>query len=92
MKKRFVISNLPVRFPIQSTILYSFLLYYFKADGLWWGIFICLYSILWIIAIAVKWNEESIDLNADDLKGEKKKVQSKFAERLQQMQNKQTTK
>ena len=82
MKKRTVISNLPIKLPIQSTILYSFLLYYFKVDSLYCGIFITLYSILWIVAIIVKWNEEKIDLDDDKKITEAK---SKFAERLAQI-------
>mgnify|MGYP000853028413 CR=1 FL=1 len=88
MKKRFVISNTPVKFPIQSTILYTFLLYHFQGSGIWWGIFITLYSLYWIIAIVAKWNEESIDLNSDKLDEKKKAVESKFAQRLQELMNK----
>jgi hypothetical protein len=87
MKKRFVISNTPVKFPIQSTILYTFLLYHFQVSGIWWGIFITLYSIYWIIAIVAKLNEESIDLNSDKLDEKKKAVESKFAQRLQKLMN-----
>ena len=87
MKKRFVISNTPVKFPIQSTILYTFLLYHFQVSGIWWGIFITLYSIYWIIAIVAKWNDESIDLNSDKLDEKKKAVESKFAQRLQKLMN-----
>lgn len=87
MKKRFVISNTPVKFPIQSTILYTFLLYHFKVSGIWWGIFITLYSIYWIIAIIAKWNEESIDLNSDKMDEKKKAVEGKFAQRLQKLMN-----
>jgi predicted membrane protein len=87
MKKRFVISNTPVKFPIQSTILYTFLLYHFQVSGIWWGIFITLYSLYWIIAIVAKWNEESIDLNSDKLDEKKKVVESKFAQRLQKLMN-----
>ena len=87
MKKRFVISNTPVKFPLQSTILYTFLLYHFQVSGIWWGIFITLYSIYWIIAIVAKWNEESIDLNSDKLDEKKKAVESKFAQRLQKLMN-----
>ena len=72
MKKRFVISNTPVKFPIQSTILYTFLLHHFQVSGIWWGIFITIYSIYWIIAIVAKWNEESIDLNSDKMDEKKK--------------------
>jgi Na+/H+ antiporter NhaB len=87
MKKRFVISNTPVKFPIQSTILYTFLLHHFQVNGIWWGVFITLYSIYWIIAIVAKWNEESIDLNSDKLDEKKKAVESKFAQRLQKLMN-----
>jgi hypothetical protein len=85
MKKRFVITNTPVKLPFQSTILYTFLLYHFQVSGIWWGIFITLYSILWIVAIVVKWSEESIDLSDDKLDNEKKVVRSKFAERLEKL-------
>ena len=85
MKKRFVISNTPVKFPIQSTILYTFLLHHFQVSGIWCGIFITLYSIYWIIAIVAKWNEESIDLNSDKMDEKKKAVESKFAQRLQKL-------
>jgi hypothetical protein len=87
MKKRFVISNTPVKFPVQSTILYTFLLYHFQVSGIYWGIFITLYSLLWIIAIIAKWNEERIDLNSDKLDEKKKAVESKFAQRLQKIIN-----
>jgi hypothetical protein len=87
MKKRFVISNTPVKFPLQSTILYTFLLYHFQVSGIYWGIFITLYSLLWIIAIIAKWNEERIDLNSDKLDEKKKAVESKFAQRLQKIIN-----
>jgi len=87
MKKRFVILNTPVKFPIQSTILYTFLLYHFQVSGIWWGIFIALYSIYWIIVIVAKWNEVSIDLNSDKLDEKKKAVESKFAQRLQKLMN-----
>lgn len=85
MKKHFVITSLPVRLPFQSTILYSFLLYYFKVDSLYWGIFITLYSILWIIAIVVKCNEIKVDLNAT--KDDEKKIvkQSKFQDKLNEL-------
>ena len=85
MKKHFVITSLPVRLPFQSTILYSFLLYYFNVENLYWGIFITLYSILWIIAIAIKCNEIKVDLNAT--KDDEKKIvkQSKFQEKLDEL-------
>lgn len=79
MKKKTVLANFPVRLPVQSTILYTFLLHYFNVDSMYWGIFITLYSLYWILIIAVKWSEERIDLDDD------KKItagKSKFAERL----------
>lgn len=79
MKKRTVITNVPSKLPFTSTILYSFLLYYFKVDSLWWGIFITLYSIYWIIALILVFTQERIDIDDD------KKIttaKSKFAERL----------
>ena len=82
MKNKTVISNLPTRLPINSTILYSFLLYYFKVDSLYWGIFITLYSLLWIAVIIAKCYEEKIDLDDDKKITEAK---SKFAERLAQI-------
>ena len=82
MKKRTVISNFPMKMPLNSTILYSFLLYYFNVDNIWWGIFITLYSILWIVFFVAKYNEESIDLDDDKKITEAK---SKFAERLAQV-------
>ena len=85
MKKRFVITNTPVRLPIQSTILYTFLLYHFQVSGIWWGVFITLYSLFWIIIIVAKWNEEKIDLNDEKIDNDKKVVISKFAERLQKL-------
>jgi hypothetical protein len=85
MKKVFVIANTPVKLPIQSTILYTFLLYHFQVSGIWWGVFITLYSLLWIIVIVAKWNEEQIDFNDDKIDNDKKVVRSKFAERLQKL-------
>jgi hypothetical protein len=79
MKKRTVLSNVPVRLPIQSTILYSFLLHYFNASGLYWGIFITLYTLYWILAISVKLSEEEIDLDDDKTISFAK---SKFRKRL----------
>jgi predicted membrane protein len=85
MKKRFVIANTPVKLPIQSTILYTFLLHHFQVSGIWWGVFITLFSLLWIIVIVAKWNEEKIDFNDEKIDNDKKVVRSKFAERLQKL-------
>ena len=80
MKKKLVITNVPTRYPINSTILYSFLLYYFNVDGLYWGIFITLFSIYWILVIVVKSNEVNIDLNEN-----KNLSSSNFKEKIQNM-------
>jgi predicted membrane protein len=85
MKKRFVIANTPVKLPIQSTILYTFLLHHFQVSGIWWGVFITLYSLIWIIVIVAKFNEEKIDFNEEKIDNDKKIVRSKFAERLQKL-------
>ena len=80
MKKKLVITNVPTRYPINSTILYSFLLYYFNVDDLYWGIFITLFSIYWILVIVVKSNEVNIDLNEN-----KNLSSSNFKEKIQNM-------
>ena len=85
MKKKYVIANVPAKFPIQSTVLYAFLLNYFHASGIVWGIFITLYLIYWIAIIAVKWNEEVIDLNSDEV--DERLSKSKFAQRLTNLLN-----
>jgi hypothetical protein len=85
MKKNFVITNLPVRLPFQSTILYSFLLYYFKADNLYWGIFLTFYSVLWIGLIWIKKTEIKVDLNSEKEDEKKIVMQSKFQEKLKKI-------
>lgn len=65
MKKHIVIKNTPTKFPLQSTILYTFLLYYFQVNGVFWGIFITIYSIYWAIVIYIKLHEEKIELNPE---------------------------
>lgn len=85
MKKHFVIANVPTRLPMQSTVLYSFLLHYFNASGVLWGVFITLFTILWIIAIADKYNEIRVDLNATKEEEKKFVKKSKFQERLNEL-------
>ena len=80
MKKKLVITNVHTLYHINSTILYSFLLYYFNVDELYWGIFITLFSIYWILVIVVKSNEVSIDLNEN-----KNLSSSNFKEKIQSM-------
>lgn len=80
MKKKLVITNVPSRLPVNSTILYSFLLYYFNVDDLYWGIFITLFSIYWILVFIVKFNEVNIDLNENE-----NLSSSNFKEKIQNM-------
>ena len=88
MKTRFVIANTPIRLPLSSTILYSFLLHYFNVSDIWWGVFITVFSIIWILIIRIKLIEEQIDisdlLNKEDPK-QSTKPKSKFQERLNEL-------
>ena len=63
MKEQIVITNIPIKLPFNSTILYTFLMWYFKVDNLWWGIFICLFSIYWILLLIVFFLQRGINLN-----------------------------
>lgn len=87
MKKRKVITNIPIKLPLQSTILYSFLLYYFEADRLWWGVFITCYSIIWIVAIISLFNQEKIDLFDNEII-DKSETKLKFGDKLLIFKNK----
>ena len=82
MKKRFVISNLPARLPITSTVLYTFLMWYFKVDNLYWGIFICVFGVAWAVSFYMFFTQEIVDLNATTDEDKKKLKQSQFAEKL----------
>jgi hypothetical protein len=75
--KNFVISNTPAKLPIQSTILYSFLLYYFNVDNLWWGIFITLMLIWWAISFYAIFHQVIIDLNSNKLDENLEKIENK---------------
>lgn len=81
-KTNYVIKNLPIRLPFQSTVLYSFLLWYFKVDNFIWGIFVFFYALLWSLAIYTKCNEVSIDINKEETDTGKKKAKSRFAEKM----------
>lgn len=88
MKKRFVISNIQKGLPINSTILYTFLLYYFQVDGLYWGIFITLFTLYWISRIYTIATEERIDLNKQNLNDEKRVFRSKLMQALENLKAK----
>ncbi len=62
MIPKYVVKNVPTKLPITSTVLYSFLLYYFNVDNIWWGIFITLYSIYWIVSVYAIIKQEGIDV------------------------------
>ena len=65
MKKNKIIPKkfFPSRLPINSTVLYSFLMYFFNAPQWLWGVYLTLLIIFWIIAIIAFMNqEEDIDL------------------------------
>ena len=84
MKKRTVIINTPARLPFVSTVLYTFLLYYFKVDNLYWGIFITIYILYWIVALVLVFNVNKIDLDNDKIS----ETKIKFSEKLQELINK----
>lgn len=92
MKKHYVVKNLPIRLPFQSTILYSFLLYHFHVNGLIWGIFISLYVIYWVLAIAVKLTENGVEFDPDEFTYKGKLGVSEFAQRLGELSKERNTK
>lgn len=63
MKKRFVITNIPLKLPFQSTILYSFLLWHFEVNLIWVGAFATIYTIYWGVAITLKFTDKRIDID-----------------------------
>jgi len=85
MKKRVVLNNVPTKLPVLSTVFYTFLLSYYEADRIWWGIFIAVSTIYWIIAIIAKYYEKVIDITELDKfckTTDGKSYKSKFQERL----------
>ena len=64
MKNKKVISfkNLPTRLPLNSTVLYAFLLHYFNCGGFAWGAFISVMSFVWIGTIYNMVSENSINI------------------------------
>ena len=86
MKTRKVITNTRIRLPFQSTILYSFLLYYFNVSEVYLGIFGAVYVIYWSLAISIRWNEEAIDIFDEE---EMENTRPTFKERLKEKVNEQ---
>ena len=86
MRKKLVIKNTPTKLPISSTVLYTFLMWYFKVDNLFWGIFICCFGFYWIFSFISINKEERIDLN--DIKEESTKdnfsIPKSFRDRLRE--------
>ena len=84
MKKVKVISNVPARLPVTSTVLYTFLMYHFQAGDLWWGIFITIESLYWILMLLVVFHaQEKVDVFEDKVANEDGKMVT-FAERLKE--------
>lgn len=54
--------NLPTQLPITNTILIAFLLYFFNATGLIWGMFITFEVLLFIGTIYNLYKEEYVDI------------------------------
>lgn len=54
--------NLPTQLPITNTILIAFLLYFFNATGLIWGMFITFEVLLFIGTIYNLYEEEYVDI------------------------------
>jgi hypothetical protein len=48
MKKVVSYANLPTKLPTVSTVAFGLLLDRLQAPGWVWGIYICLFSILWL--------------------------------------------
>ena len=53
-----------MRLPVNSTVLYSFLLYYFNVSGIWWGVFITLMTLLWVVIIVSRYHSIEVDLDS----------------------------
>jgi heme O synthase-like polyprenyltransferase len=89
MNKTYVITSGPTELPVFSTIFYSFLLWYFKVDSLWIGVFATVYGFLWIFCIVSLVKEERVTMQefmeAWDKAKELEKLPSKmsFAERIE---------
>lgn len=80
MKKVISRKNLPAKLPVTSTVLYTFLMYHFDADRLWWGVFIALTTLVWIALIAVLIKENDVDVF-----NEKEAKNTRFADRLREI-------
>lgn len=86
MKKSFVISNTPVRLPINGTVLYTFLMWFFQAKDFYWGIYIVFLLILWTACIISINRQQRVDLFADEKDPEQKMPLSKFQRKMEEIQ------
>ena len=66
MKK--VIKNTPTKLPFTATLFYLFLLHYFDASGLVWGIVLTVFFFIWAALIIEKLKEEGITIDKTDSK------------------------
>lgn len=64
-KQKFVITSTPTKLPVVSTILFTFLLYYFNVPMIVWGIYITLAIIYWVVVLIIIKDETYIDINKD---------------------------
>lgn len=85
MKKHFALKNYPVKLPILSTVVYAHLMNYYNAPQWAWGVFITLYALLWVVAITIKWNEETVDLFEEKPTAENIEKISRFQQKLAEM-------
>ena len=89
MEKVKVVSNIPMKLPISQTILYTFLMDYYNASELAWGVFISLGIIMWIGVIAFLIKQERIDIFKEEKQEEIKETvteESKFQQKMREMQ------
>lgn len=66
MEKRVIKrSILPAKLPLNSTVLATFLMYYFQAETWQWIVFTCIFAIIWFVRVTVIFHQEEIDLIKD---------------------------
>lgn len=82
MKKRKVIKNMPIKMPIAHTVLYTFLMDYYNASGVLWGIYLTLAVIIWVVVFIGIYNQEQIDVFNHKAKEEFNKERKSFQERI----------
>jgi len=82
MKRRFVISNIPIKLPIQNTILYFFGLHYLETSLWVWIVLGIIGTGHWLSSITRKIREKKVDLNSTGTTTEQlaNKLQNIFGE------------